>query len=37
MQLHSEEYLQVPHTIPFAGIVHKGKVVSISIIVNIRK
>ena len=37
MQLHSEEYLWVPHTIPFPGIIYKGKVVSISIIVNIRK
>ena len=37
MQLRSEEYLWVPHTIPFPGIVYKGKVVSISIIVNIQK
>ena len=36
-ELPSEEYLRVPHIIPFAGIMHKGKVVSVSIIVNIRE
>ena len=36
VQLRSEEYLRVPHTIPFPGIVYEGKVVSIMIIVNTR-
>ena len=37
MELASKEYLRVPHIVPLAGIMHKGKVVSVPIIVNIRE